>query len=375
VKPVSNRAHKTLIIIPSAEAPQARSLAMADKAPMPDYCSLQDAMNADLLSASNLTEQPVPLHVRLAARASTGLALALLAYGMRKDYDIMFSNAENIGIPLALLFRLSGRSPVHAMIGHRLTAIKKRLLLKAARSRIDCVFVYSAAQQSAAMHLLNCESDRVPLIPFHADHRFFRPICADKPPADAVPGICSAGLEWRDYPTLIRAAAGLNVQAVIAAHSPWSKHKSGINGEELTLPPSVHVKQYDSDALRTVYSQAAAVVVPLKENDFQAGITVILEAMAMGRPVITTRTAGMAPGLIHNQNCILVPPADAEALRNAIQWTVDNPDEAEKMGARACAMLTADGGMTLDQWTARISQKLTALADCGRRSPNTAARE
>ena len=35
--------------------------------------------------------------------------------------------------------------------------------------------------------------------------------------------ICTAGLEFRDYPTLIEAVRGLDARVVIAAASPWSK--------------------------------------------------------------------------------------------------------------------------------------------------------
>ena len=364
---------RTLIIIPSVASSQDVADAASNRSPMPDYRALQQKMNADLLDASILRTGSLPWYIRIAARASVGAALALVAFGRRKDYDIMFSNAENIGIPLALLLRLRGRPPVHAMIGHRLTAGKKRMLLRAARSRIDCVFVYSELQKTGAQKLLRGSRCSVQLIPFHADHCFFHPMARPEAEANCLPTLCSAGLEWRDYPTLIKAVENLAVRVLIGAHSPWSRHKSGIEGDAATLPPCVSVNRYNSEQLRTVYSQSDAVVVPLKENDFQAGITVILEAMAMGRPVITTRTQGMAPGLVHKHNCILTPPGDALALRQAIQWVLDSPAEAESMGARARAMLEGDDGMNLERWTASIANTLTSLASASKILPHTAA--
>ncbi len=364
---------RSLLIIPSKILPNTSTLTANDLRPQADFYALQTRLNADILDMSALEGNSLPLLVSLLLRFSNCGALALLAYARRKDYDIMFSNAENIGIPLALLFRLSDRSPVHAMIGHRLSAGKKRLLLRAARSRIHCVFVYSELQRKVAADLLQLNANRLLLIPFHADQRFFRPLSAGNSGPQGMPTICSAGLEWRDYATLLRAVDGLHVNVCIGAHSPWSRQSSGIEGGGVTLPPNVCVKQYGYAELRTLYSESAIVVVPLKQNDFQAGITVILEAMAMGRPVITTQTDGMAPGLINEENCLLTPAGDANALRSAISRLLENPSEAKRMGDRGRETLLNTPGMTLDGWATRIAETMTALVKPDTYLPKTAA--
>jgi len=101
---------------------------------------------------------------------------------------------------------------------------------------------------------------------------------------------CSVGLEFRDYPTLISAVAGLDLELVIAAASYWSKR--GNTAEGMPLPANVRVTALDYERLRELYAQSLFVVVPLYNVEFQAGITVILEAMAMGKAVIVTQTRG-----------------------------------------------------------------------------------
>ena len=76
----------------------------------------------------------------------------------------------------------------------------------------------------------------------------------------------------------------------LAAASPWSKHEDQTAGR--ALPPNVDARRYDYAALRALYAESSFVVVPLRETDFQAGVTTILEAMAMGKAVIATRTTG-----------------------------------------------------------------------------------
>lgn len=63
--------------------------------------------------------------------------------------------------------------------------------------------------------------------------------------------------------------------------------------------------------------------------------TVIMEAMASGMPVITTETCGM-PDVVENEfNGLLVPPADAAALENAILRLYSSADLRRKLGQQA----------------------------------------
>lgn len=59
---------------------------------------------------------------------------------------------------------------------------------------------------------------------------------------------------------------------------------------------------------------------------------VIVEAMAAGKPVIASRTGGIPDLVKHGKNGLLVPPADANALAEAISYLLSNPVKAVKMG-------------------------------------------
>jgi glycosyltransferase involved in cell wall biosynthesis len=62
---------------------------------------------------------------------------------------------------------------------------------------------------------------------------------------------------------------------------------------------------------------------------------VLLEAMAGGMPVITTETCGM-PDVIENDfNGLLVPPADAPALKQAILCLVNSEELRRRLGQAA----------------------------------------
>jgi glycosyltransferase involved in cell wall biosynthesis len=58
----------------------------------------------------------------------------------------------------------------------------------------------------------------------------------------------------------------------------------------------------------------------------------VLEAMAIGRPILTTDVPGCRETVIPGENGYLVPKADAEALAKRMIWFIENRDELDRMG-------------------------------------------
>lgn len=58
----------------------------------------------------------------------------------------------------------------------------------------------------------------------------------------------------------------------------------------------------------------------------------VLEAMAMGRPVITTDAPGCRETVVDGENGLLVPPRDAAALERAMETLILDPARAAAMG-------------------------------------------
>jgi len=59
----------------------------------------------------------------------------------------------------------------------------------------------------------------------------------------------------------------------------------------------------------------------------------VLEAMAMGRPVVTSDAPGCRQTVVHGLNGLLVPPRDASALTNAMRYFIEQPGQIAPMGA------------------------------------------
>lgn len=61
----------------------------------------------------------------------------------------------------------------------------------------------------------------------------------------------------------------------------------------------------------------------------------MLEAMATGRPILTTDVPGCRETVIPGENGYLVPKANAQALAERMIWFIENRDQWERMGKRS----------------------------------------
>ncbi|HVM49399.1 MAG TPA: glycosyltransferase [Candidatus Acidoferrum sp.] len=147
----------------------------------------------------------------------------------------------------------------------------------------------------------------------------------------------SCGKTLRDFETLRKAAA--------LSRAPIRVINANDTGE--AWPDTVELLRGDGqlgwqavsyrDLVYEQYAGCAAALIILEPDPQQrvaAGFTQLLEAMALARPVIMTRT-GAAPGEvdIEKEGCgIFVPPGDEVALAKALRMICEDPERAKAMG-------------------------------------------
>ncbi|MCX5829587.1 MAG: glycosyltransferase family 4 protein [Deltaproteobacteria bacterium] len=61
---------------------------------------------------------------------------------------------------------------------------------------------------------------------------------------------------------------------------------------------------------------------------------VLVEAMALGKPIVASDVGGIPDLVTHNQNGLLVPPADVEGLAHSINVLLHDPIKRKEMGDR-----------------------------------------
>ena len=311
-----------------------REQVAAGKRPRPDYTALADGLPADLLDYARMRAEAGPFTRLLDKLAGPNAALAWECFRRRGQYDLIFTDGEQVGIPLAVFLKFLGRGSrksLHAMIVHILSVQPKMAFfdLLGIQSTIDCFLVYATWQKNFIETRWKVAASRVQWIPFQADGSFFQPSAGSDDPNQPA-AICSAGLEFRDYPTMLSAVDGMDVNVVLAAASPWSTRSD--TTQQRKIPANVTVRRFSLFEMRELYARARFVVVPLFPVNFQAGVTTIMEAMAMGKAVVVTRTPGQTDYVRDGETGVYVPPSDPAALRQAIQRLLDHPAEAQRLG-------------------------------------------
>ena len=139
----------------------------------------------------------------------------------------------------------------------------------------------------------------------------------------------------KGFEYLIRAVADLietvpNIKLLVVGEGPIRHHLIQLI-DKLNLNKCVIFLEFQRD-VKQVLSAIDVLVVPSLLEGFPM---IILEAMAMSKPIIATKINGITEQLVDGESGILVPPKDLEALVTAIQHLVENDRLRYRLGQNA----------------------------------------
>ena len=180
------------------------------------------------------------------------------------------------------------------------------------------------------------------------DHGLFHP--TQRKPDRAVPLILSVGRlrEKKGLDTLIDACAALRDRgrAFACEIVGYGEEQARLQAQIDSLGLSEHVHLVGKLAREQViarYARAAVYVQPsrIAANGDRDGIpNVLLEAMAIGLPVVASRVSGIPELVAHGHNGLLVEPDHPEALADAITQLIEQPRLCADLGCRARQTVT-----------------------------------
>ena len=153
----------------------------------------------------------------------------------------------------------------------------------------------------------------------------------------------SCGIANRDFRTLCTAAAKCHhpIRVISPGFSQglvWPSNVTLIDGGPGWLVDKTKAIT-PRDVVNDYFPHSAGTLIIMKNDPTQYtanGFTNLIEAMAVGQPVIVTRT-GALPGEIDVENvgCGLhVPPEDSDALADALELLSNDPSRARAMGQK-----------------------------------------
>ena len=135
--------------------------------------------------------------------------------------------------------------------------------------------------------------------------------------------VVSTGKTHRDVGTLLAALAGLGIPARV--HIPNRSEDDGVVRIVPTLPYSTML-----DYLQ----QAAVVAIPLHDIDQLAGITEVNDALALGKPLVVTRTPYLDADIEAIDCGFVIEPGDVDGWRSALTKLWNDPGLRHEMGRR-----------------------------------------
>ena len=276
--------------------------------------------------------------------------------------DVVFSTVDTVGIPLVLLRRAGRLRPplVYVAIGlperlAKLRSERMRRLYASALGSCASVVAYSQHEADELRGWLARYgfSPPVAFVPFGVDPDAFSP-----QPGPATVDVVSVGIDpHRDFALLLRVAS--RVPEVSFRIVTSRDHRRG-----LASPPENVVVETDLPfaEMRRRLVEARVVALPVRENSYSGATTVLLQAMALGKPVVVTRTNAIATGygLVDGENCRLVAPGDDEGFERALTGVLKGEFHARALGASARAAVERE--LTWDRYVDRLEALLRDAA-------------
>lgn len=163
--------------------------------------------------------------------------------------------------------------------------------------------------------------------------------------ANAIPLILSASrlVEKKGYPDLLQAyqqlkAAGYRFRSVIYGDGPLQKSLATLI-DELGLQQEVQLAgACTQQELRQVLTQAdifALTPFVTDDGDRDGVPTVLVEAMACGKPVVSTTVVGVPELVTHEGNGLLAAPHDVAGITTALATLLDDTTKRCQLGRAA----------------------------------------
>ncbi|TET11794.1 glycosyltransferase [Candidatus Aerophobetes bacterium] len=255
------------------------------------------------------------------------------------QYDLIYSDGAQSAVLLAFLRSLLGiKYPPHVVldIGCFNDGRRREIELKLIRELVEsvsCVIYHARIQESYYRECLPSVWERCRFVPIGVDPTYFSPRKIEE--EDYV--FCVGGhrgLKSRDWPTLMKAFGTLNSKTELRVVGNEKLGRSELRGEKVPkdvrfypLVPRQHLKN--------VLGASIFSVLPLPYHAHSQGQFSLLESMAVGKAVIVSKVPGIIDYVEDGKTAVLYEPYNAEDLKEKVEFLLNNPQEAKRIGREA----------------------------------------
>lgn len=186
---------------------------------------------------------------------------------------------------------------------------------------VDAICVSARREIDMYAARLNLPVDRFHFVPWHTN------VIEPRSSYVSEGYVFSGGRTGRDWSTLSSAARLVDKRFVVVLTQE--------DASRIEFPENVEVyTDIPYEQYRALLEQAGIVVVPLSVNDYSSGQVGLLEAMALGKPVICSNVLGSEDYVEDGRNGLLVSPDSVDSLVEALH-RLDDSQYAGQLGDRA----------------------------------------
>ena len=238
--------------------------------------------------------------------------------------DVVWTHTEREFLAASLLLLLKGRKKSPLLVAQSVwlldiwptLSLPKKLLFRFLLGRADTLTTLSTVNARLVQKYWNREATTL-YYGVSTDDFPVTPTAAWRPHAPL--RIAAIGNDRdRDWQTLLKAFE--NDPAYQVHVATRRRVTPGSNAKNILIAP-VH----GLSAQRELYAWADVIVVPLHPNQHASGITVVLEAVALGKPVVATAGGGLEDYFSDN-SVWYVPVHDVSALRACVASLAASPE-------------------------------------------------
>lgn len=300
---------------------------------------------ATRLDALGVPTWEVPLTRRL---VSVGALCRLIAVFRREHPAIVQSHGARSNVYTRLAARLVGvpivLSTVHnSLFDYGVGTVRRHIYVLAERLTSPLAHRIIAVSRAVAhdlVHRYGISADRVIVIQNGIDASAFAPqrprasVLAELGlrPEDRLIGIVGRMTPQKGHDLLLQALHLLaprfpRLRCLIIGDGPLEPRLKR-QAQELGLTPHCIFMGARSD-VADLLSVLEIAVLPSRSEGLPFAL---LEAMALGKPVVATRVGGNAEAVEEGQTGLLTPPEDSDAIADALAFLLEHPDDAAQMG-------------------------------------------
>lgn len=245
-----------------------------------------------------------------------------------KQYDYIFTfECDLLGFFISIIqnFMIWKGKPRHVILQFimrektsTITSKIKYLIMKLCFRSLHKAVCSSSLEARYYCEAFDWPNSKTVFVPFHTDPNILNIPTRD----DGY--VFSGGKSFRDFTTLIQSLENASYNTIIIGH------KAQVSNKNVKMITHVPLKEF-----LELMAHSSIVIVSLEDRKISTGQTILLHAMALGKPVIATNTTGTFDYIEAGKNGILVQPNNPSELSKQIDILLKDESLRDEIGKAA----------------------------------------